>query len=270
MGKIIFPSNTGQHYYKSHYTYMLNLLKEAGAEIEFKPMPEIDNVRFAIQINGIDILIDFSDHLQLHPTTSNYKYCFKFHYDYYNTLPNIYPFSPISFMDWNNYKQGLENINYTCNTNLILNNQRAYAGAKQRRLNVQAILRNKYGKEVDFSITSKEEYWKKINNCLVSVHVPGARNDMLDRGQIQMMAFGVCTISPILRAVAPDFYKLQANIDYIPCKQDYLDLPEKIEWCKAHRKECIQIGQDAKKVFEYLYTPKNLLLWIYHIIGVEI
>lgn len=264
MNKIFFPRKEYQRYYKYHYTFFLKLFEYAGLNIEFCPSTEIDAVRFTVNIDGKEVLIDFSDHLQLLPEVEKYGYCFKSHYDYYtcHCYGNIFPFTPITFHNWDNYYNFKDKIKYKCNNNLILNNQKAYCGAKVRRLFVQDLLKKKYGNDVDFSITDKETFYKKINNCLVAICVPGARNDIIDGGQLQRMAFGCCTISPILRAVGSYYKQLSPWVHYIPVKQDYLDLIEKIEWCKDNKGKCIEIGNNAKEFFAETYIPHKIVEWM--------
>ena len=45
--------------------------------------------------------------------------------------------------------------------NIIQCNQRAYAGAKERREKVLTILKSKYP-SLDFAITNQIDYWKKL------------------------------------------------------------------------------------------------------------
>lgn len=264
MNKIKFPRKENQHYYRYHYTFLFNVFKEAGVNLEMCPSTELDTTRFTINIDGKDVCIDFSDHIELYKYYPNYRYYFKYHYtegehDDYNF---IYPLGAISFLNWNNYFDLLGKITYKCNNDIILNNQRPYAGALIRRNKVRKILKDKYGRKVDFTLTDQITYWKKINNCLVSVFVPGARNDMLDRGQYQSMAFGACTISPKLNTVLPYKTKLISGYHYIECKADYSDLVNKIEWCKTHRKECVQIGKNAKNLFMAFCRPQIITRWI--------
>jgi hypothetical protein len=97
---------------------------------------------------------------------------------------------------------------------------------------------------------------------LVHVCVPGARNDILDRGQLQAMAFGCCTISPVLADCLAWNKELVPGVHYLSCANDYSDLIEKIEWCKSNRDKCIEIGQNAKILFQETSVPSKLLEWI--------
>ena len=272
INKIKFPKNVGQHYYRLHYQFLLNVFKDAGIEVEMCPNTELDQVRFTINIDGKYILIDFSDHTALYLDHSKFKHIFKFHYEkeLHEKYPNIYPLSPISFYNWSRYFDLWKDIKYTCNNDIVLNNQRPYAGALQRRRKVQYLLTSVYKKNVDLKITDQLIYWKKINNCLVGVFVPGARNDMLDRGQLQFMAFGACTISPKLNIILPYNQELVPGFHYLECKADYSDLIEKIEWCKKNRQRCIEIGQNAKHLFMAFCLPRQIVKWMERCINKEI
>jgi len=257
---IIFPRDEKTKYYKVHYQYILNILKRHDV-IELGPPTALDTTRFVITIDGQEVLIDFSDFPDVYHNVDKYKVCFKFHCndEILQEHTNIHPIIPVSFYDWYKYYELEREIRYTCNTDRILCNQRPYAGALERRKYVQALLKQTF-QGVDTRIYPQEDFWKLINECLVSVCVPGARNDMLDRGQLQQMAFGCCTISPYISDIfinVQDFDKI-----YIQCANDYSDLVEKIAWCKENRDECIRIGQNAKMLFEETSTPERLWQWI--------
>lgn len=280
MNKIIFPKDTGQHYFSIHYQYILDLFRYCKCGIELKDIPEFHKTAFQCLINGKSVIFDFAD------DGNSINECdmpvFKFHYkDEHKELKNIYPFSPVSFYykDWIDFNKLEKQIRYTCNNDIILNNQRPYAGALKRRKHVREILIYSYNpdndNDLDFNITDQLTFWKKINNCLVSVCVPGQNNNMLDRGQLQQMFFGCCTISPELPEILPvkNFRTMYPSIvtqpfelddmnAYIKCKGDYSDLIEKIEWCKKNRKECIEIGHRAKKLCQKYLIPESLVSWI--------
>jgi len=262
--KIKFPKKEHQHYYKFHYFFLLNVFKEAGANIELCSSTELDTTHFSINIDGKQILIDVSDDPKLYPKYKDYYACFKYHVtkNIHDGIKNLYPLGAMSFFDWKEYNLLKGQIEYNCGTDIILNNQRAYANAKERRKKVQKELKDRYGDYVNFTLTDQITYWKKANNCLVSVHVPGYRNDILDRGQLQMMAFGCCTISPKINTILPYNKKLIPNIHYLECYRDYSNLIERIEWCKTHRKECQAIGFNAKDLFRQYCTPKAIVEWI--------
>lgn len=53
---------------------------------------------------------------------------------------------------------------------------------------------------------------------------------------------------------------------YIPCKLDWSDLEEKINWVKTHTIECNHIVNNAKEIVKKSFTIENLLLYWYNTI----
>lgn len=270
--KILFPRDTGQRYYRAHYAYLLNILKFMNLDVELYEQEFRSVEGFILKVNGKRVLVDFWNFLKLVEDTDDFDTCFKYHYskEHCGQKKNVYPIGIISFYDWKQYFELESSIKYNCYTDRILSNQKARMGAKVRRLYVQSMLREMYGHSLDIEITDVVAFWMKINSCLVSVCVPGQRNDILDRGQFQYMAFGACTISPRLNIILPYMKFLEPGVHYIECTEDYSDLIEKIEWCKGNREMCIQIGQNAKKLFSETSTPSAIWTWMEGIITKEI
>lgn len=259
---IIFPLDKGQRYYKIHYQYVLDLFRYVGSKISFEHLAEPSGTSFHCLIGNKPVLFDFGD-------SSNFQDShhpqFKFHQ--VKEKDNVFPFPPVSFYDWKfysslSYSTEVKSATYKCNNDIILNNQKPYADATERRLQVQGILKSHYSDNVDFSITPQLEYFMKIQNCLVSIHVPGYCNNMLDRAQLQLMGFGCCTISPNLPELFPYYQKLKPDVHYIQCRSDYSDLVDKIEWCKKNRTICIEIGQKAKSFFKNYCMPVPTVNWM--------
>ena len=230
----------------------------AGNEIIFedfdKGNPGNKHCIFKIEVEGKQCFINYSD-LGINYDVGNAP-TFKMHCK--ERKEDIFPFTPISFYDWDRYFENESKIKYKAD-GFISFRQRPYAGAKERRLEVQQILAKE---DIRISIIKQEEYFKEVGKILVTVCVPGANNSMLDRGQLQYMALGACTISPYV----PEVMSFGGIIDqwahYIPCTDDYSDLLEKIEWCRTHRERCIEIGKNAKEMFQRTCTPKAVNRWI--------
>ena len=263
MNKVIFPKNTGQRYYHSHFRFFLQLARAAGKKVESRDLRE-DGRGFYFVYRGQKALVDFGDHRHIGENVDNYPINFRYHYceNTHKALPNCRPLTPISFYDWMRYERLKNLIEYKADRDFVLNNQTAGKAAKDRREKVQVLLKTAYGTKADFEITDKVLFWRKANSCLVSVCVPGARNDILDRGQFQFWAFGACTISPPLDIKLPFWRGAEPGIHYIACQPNYEDLIDKIEYCKTHRTECVQIGRAAKKLFQETSTPKKVWEWI--------
>jgi hypothetical protein len=229
-------------------------------------MEPFDTVGFKVYIDGVEVIIDFSDHLKVLPgydSESDVPY-FKYHYDvdHHGRYQRVYPLCPVSFHSWVNYFNTKHRTDYKA-VGRILNNQRPGGNATERREKVQSILNDAFGVHVDMNFYPNQGvFWSLINDCLVSVCVPGARNDILDRGQFQYMALGCCTISPRIRCVLPWYRRLEPGIHFVECKSDYTDLVKKIHWCGANQKGCIQIGENAKELFYKTSIPSVLVKWM--------
>lgn len=261
---LTFPANNRYRYYKIHYQYVLDSLRAAGIEVEISDrLKQLDKTVFEVLIDGKHAAIDFNNFTELYEGYESFEWYFKFQYSegLHEHLPNVYPMGTISFYDWQQYAAIKPTLNYTATSNKILNNQRPYAGALQRRRHVQKMLRDAYGPRLDISVTNKEVFWQKINDCLISICVPGARNDIFDRGQNQYMAFGCATISPKILTILPYYKPMVPGTHYIECAPDYSNLIEVIEWCHNHRSECVQIGKNAQELFEATQTPEALWRW---------
>jgi hypothetical protein len=257
-------------YYNCHYTYFKNVLSAGGAKIN---LINSDNdfktqTAFELKIDNKRVCVDFSDHIKTIPKEqlSTFDCVFKFHYhDQYRNVKNMYPFSPVNFHDWTVFYDLVSDPKHVYNPKSdlkIMNNQRPGGAAIERRKHVQQMLIDAFDNQVDISRTSQKQYFKKVKECFISVCVPGARNNMLDRGHGQYMFFGVCTISPKLISYVSWDKPLIANEHYIECKSDYSDLIEKIEWCKTNLDECKKIGENAKQLMLTTSTPKKQIEWI--------
>lgn len=249
-------------YYRTFVGYFKGILDYLS--IPFQLDGTAEYCYFVAKFDDKEVVFDFSDFYDT-PAVDRYKHYFKFHYskEEHSKYENVYPFAPTSFYDWKKYDIFKSKINYGCNSNVILNMQRPYGGAIERRTFVQKMLRERYGTMVETGHKLPQaDYWQKINNCLVHVFVPGARNDMVDRGHIQCMAFGCCTIAPPITDVLPYDGELIPGVHYVQCRSDYSDLIEKIEWCKNNRGRCIEIGNNAKRLFERSCLPGRLWDWV--------
>lgn len=260
---IEFPRDEGQRYYKTHFQFFRHLALAAGIKVKEVHMP-IPSRGFEVRANGQRILIDFGDHFMGATDLDKFDLCFRYHYSEirHTAEPHTFPLTPISFYGWGEYYKLASTLTYTADSDWVLNNQKPGAAAMERRKKVQKILRKNYDEKLDLSRTNPQIFWQKVENCLVSVCVPGARNDILDRGQLQYWGFGACTISPVLNISLPWNRRPQPGAHYVQCAADYSNLIEKIEWCRANRDECRRIGANAKELFSVCCTPTAIWSWL--------
>jgi len=271
--QVLFPSDPEGKikYYGIHYKYLLNILHEVQKDeknrliVNTCDLPRLEGNNFLIYIDGFPVVIDFSDHLTIYKNLKRNQICFKYHYSrkHHKKYKNVVPIGPISFHNWEVYYRLREHISYSCNNDIVLNNQRPGGDAVERRNKVQELLRSTYKDNVDTRwYVNKESFWSLINNCLVSVCIPGARNDMLDRGQFQYMALGCCTISPKLTTVLAFNRTIKPGTHYVECKPDYSDLINRIEHCKKNRDVCRTIGLNVAELFSKTSTPIKIWEWM--------
>jgi hypothetical protein len=265
---MMIPDSPAHRYYDTHFRFILNIFKRNRCRVRFyNPSDsELEDCRVCrVVFGGTRMLFDVSDYFELvgDDCLAEADIVFKFHYcaSVHSAFPKVFPFSPVSFIDWAEYDALAEVFRFAAH-GLILNNQQPHTQNWLRRSAVQAMLRRRYGSEVDTAITEQTDYWRKINSCLVSVHVPGARHDILDRGQLQYMAFGACTISPALQIDLPFSQRLLPGIHYVECERDWSDLFERIEHVRQYPHACITIGASAKRLFEECCSAKALFRWI--------
>lgn len=261
MKAIIPERNVFKPKYYQYIKYIENILRYNDVKIIKKG--DVTGVTFNIILNDIKICFDYSDYHAIRnkeALKSGMPY-FKFHWhsEEHKEFKNMYSWTGLSFYNWNRFYQFKKEINYKSNSNLIIHRDRM---ANQRRNSAQKILIDKYGKSVLTNRVSQEEYWKGLNDCLVYVHIPGCRKDSLDRSQKQIMAFGGCIITPIIDDYTAYNKRPIPNVHYLACKYDFSDLIDKIEWCKTHRKQCIEIGRNASRLFENTSTPKQIFNWL--------
>jgi hypothetical protein len=82
----------------------------------------------------------------------------------------------------------------------------------------------------------------------------------------EIIQFGSVMIKPDMSRVItnPNIYIPYET--YIPCKLDWSDLIEKIEWVKDNPIKCKEITENAKKLMSESYKIENLLLYWYDMI----
>jgi len=267
---LIVPQKTTEsyhRYYDIHFQYIFDLFSDQGYKLQFREPIVKKMVVFDVNFKGHEILIDFYDYSDLpdEGLVNRYEATFKFHTTKHimEKFNNIFPISPISFYDWNEYRTLLSTIKYKAHGR-IYNKQTPHTQNYYRRFAMKQLLLSNYPEsELDLGISPRSDFFQAIKDCLVSVCVPGSHNNILDRGQLQYMALGVCTISPQLTAAyVPWNEQFEAGTHYLKCADDYSDVIKLIEWVREHPKESIQIGQNAKELFQRTCLPEKQINWM--------
>jgi len=265
--KAIFPSKKTfikSLYHQIHCQYLVELFKYCGYEIEYTDnVVQLDEVVFEVVLNDVKFYVDFGDHLKIH---TNNRPLIKYHLDKNLKNTDIIPISPISFYDWKQYFELEKKIQYTFGKT-VLNNQVPGGAAVKRRLYLKDLIVKSFSNS-DTEITNQLDYWKKINTAKVAVFAPGARIDILDRGQLQYMAFGCCTISPELNDKITFNKEPIAGIHYIKCKDDFSDVVNIVE--SLSKDVALKIGNNAKQLFKETCLPTAIIPNILSRIGINL
>jgi hypothetical protein len=252
-------------YYDTFYAFIKQWMQLAGNTVELTHSDTVfcgTGNFFSCTYNSHQIIFDYGDAKECATNPENYK-CpyFKFHYcrdvEYAN---NVVPFVPMLSLDWFVYKEAQKSVHYTAEGKISCK-QRPYGNALIRRNKVISHLKARYANEVDTKIVPQGAYWQSFNDCFVSVCVPGQREDILDRGQIEAMGLGVCTISPIIKEELLDT-RMEPFVHYVPVENGFSDLDVVIEWCRSNKEKCIEIGTNAKSLIDSIYTPWVIESWI--------
>ncbi|HVA45182.1 MAG TPA: glycosyl transferase family 90 [Pirellulales bacterium] len=222
---------------------------------------------YELRVDGVPVAIDISDYVLVDAAVGGFEHWLRFTYTpLFAPFPGIGSFPITSFLDWHEYERLCRELRYRAEGGRVVYSQRDYleeklpGGKTARRQHARRVLQERYGAALDDDWTDRPGYWRRAADSLVTVCVPGADNHHLDRGQHQLLGLGVCTISPDL-FIAPLEERLVAGEHYVACRDDYADLIDQIEWCRAHRDACRQIGRQAQEFFQRHSTPRAI--WRY-------
>jgi len=271
-----FSTDSENHKYSLiHFRFFIQYAKIAGVEVEMVPSDDRvfvsdDQLVFSCVVNDQQIIVDYADH-----STRNWKKSYPgLPYFKFQTTPN----NPKNFIPLGPPMVGLKRIgnkgatmreynhvryhyDYRPGT-AILCKQLPNGAAKERRHHVQSMLRKNFP-ESDISADEDQiDFWRAHENCLAAVCVPGATNNMVDRGHLELIGLGVCTVSPELYTLFPCYSELIPNQHYIKCADDYSDLIDILKYLEKNPTICQQTGNNAKKFYEEHYTPKKYWNWI--------
>ena len=84
------------------------------------------------------------------------------------------------------------------------------------------------------------------------VSVEMIRADLYD-----VCTVSVCTVFPDIWTCSLDM-RPQPCVHYVPIRDDFSNLVEKVKWCDRNRDECSQIGHQAKAFFASYSTPEAI------------
>lgn len=270
-----FPEKYDSKVWFLHFSFIIQYARLAGIDVHI--IPQNDQVKTAGKkmtlifclLDGRPLIFDYLDHPHRDESHLHLD-CpyFKMQYDpNQNKSPNAFPIGPMfALARGRNVEQQLFqyfNIyNNQCDVknSKILNKQRA---SNKRRVRVQHELEQWYAPDLDITTADLPvQYWTALNECFISVCVPGATENSFDRNQMEAIGLGVCVISPQIDIELPYKQRLIPGTHYIACQRDFSDIRDKIEWCKSNPKTCAEIGNNAKRLFAEYCTPEKHWEWI--------
>lgn len=273
---MLFPSESEGHKYNLiHFRFFVQYAKIAGITVEMIPsddrvfIPE-NQLVFSCVVNDQQVIIDYADH-----STRNWKNLYPDipYFKFQTTATNprdLIPLGPpmvgvkrigtkgATMREYNHVRY---HYNYEPGS-AILCKQLPNGAATERRHHVHKLLKENFD-NVDVAADSDQlEFWQAHENCLAAVCVPGATNNMVDRGHLELMGLGVCTVSPELRTLFPRYSQLTANHHYIQCADDYSDLVDILKRLEKNPAICRRTGANARQFYEKYYTPERYWQWI--------
>lgn len=275
---LFFPKEYVDHKYSLiHFAFFLQYFKISGVNVELIDSTDTvfvcdDKLIFSCVLNDKQFIVDYADHHYKNwkQQFENIPY-FKFQTtsEKNNDIISLGPpivgakIKNLKGATMREYMHMRNHFEYVPDNNKILAKQLPNGAATERRNYVHQLLLNSYGDEVDTNVDCDQwQFWEMHKNALVSVCVPGATNNMADRGQTELFGLGVCTVSPEIKTLFPYNKQPTPNYHYIKCKDDYSDLINVINKLKKNPERTIRVAANARRFFEKYYTPEVYAKWI--------
>jgi hypothetical protein len=271
-----FPKDCTNHKYNLiHFQFFLQYAKIAGVTVEMVDTDDRvfipgEHLVFSCTVNDQQIIVDYADH-----STRDWQSFYPGipYFKFQTTAANystVIPLGPpmvglkkkgVKGATMRQYAKMRKQFQYNP-TGAILSKQIPNGAAVERRKLVQDMLVANFA-DVDISTNDDQvDFWHQHQTCLAAVCVPGATNNMVDRGQMELMGLGVCTISPELKTLFPDKLLLTPGVHYIKCADDYSDLVDIIKHLEQNKEQARTIGIEASQFYEIHYAPKKYWRWI--------
>lgn len=268
--KVVYPDlETLGHYQEldAHFRWPLATLRAlafGGGEVAVVIDSSLKLVGWSglpMVVDGVEVVVDASNYCDTHHHAVNHRHWFR--YDFLSVMA-AYPFyahfPKMSFFDWQLFVRLCREVRFNpaqSSKILCVHGEGRGAATHHARVAARKTLETAFPRSVHTAWQDQESYWRLAGDCVCSVHVPGAWNNLLDRAQWQMMALGVCTVSPTIHnTVLGD--QLVPDVHYVACLDDYSDLIEVVEWCRSDPRRTERIGDSAARFFADHGTPRRI------------
>ena len=272
---MVFPAEYESHKYSLiHFKFFLQYAMLAKIDIKYARSNEQvfiadgDNLYFGCVIDNTPCIFDYSDHAHKNWLGDHPGPYFKFQSNP-DADSRIIPIGPPIVGVKNKLTKGQtmreymtlrETFKYDAGKR-VLCKQLPNGAATERRRRVHTMLSSNF-KHHDINADADQyDFWKAHQHS-IAVCVPGATNNMIDRGQMELFGLGVCTISPVLNTVLPYNQLATPGVHYIKCADDYSDLIDIINQLYNNLNFANQIGHNARELFESYFSPVSYWKWI--------
>lgn len=271
-----FPASYSTHRYnRIHFSFFLQMATVAGVRIRMiadddSVFVSDDALVWGCRINDRPVIVDYSDHdyrdwVDRWPDRPYFKFQRSV-----NSTPASIPLGPpmiggkrrgVRITDLRTYLDLRRHWQYRPGT-LVANKQLPNGAAVARRQLVQALLQTNFP-DVDVAADDDQvDFWRRHEHCLAAICVPGATNNMIDRGHMELLGLGVCTISPELRTQLPFGRVLEPNRHYLQCRDDYTDLVDIVRDLQKNTRRAEVVASAARSFWDQTYTPRVYWKWI--------
>jgi hypothetical protein len=273
---MLFPESYSTHRYnRIHFSFFLQMATVAGVDVRLVPDDDSvfvsdDALVWGCRINDREVIVDYSDHdyrdwAERWPDRPYFKF-----QRTSNTQAQAIPLGPpmiggkrrgVQITDLRTYLNIRRHWQFRPGT-LIACKQLPNGAAVERRNLVQALLSQNFA-DVDISANDDQvDFWRRHEHCLAAVCVPGACNNMIDRGHMELLGLGVCTVSPELRTQLPFQRILEPNVHYLQCRDDYSDLVDIVRDLESNPRRAEMVAREARAFWDQTYTPRIYWKWI--------
>lgn len=272
-----FPKEHESHkYLLIHFRFFLQYAVLAGVQIEYVDsddtvfIGEDNDLYFSCLINNQQVIFDYSDHY--HKDWCDQfisKPYFKFQ-STYESNSCVIPLGPPIVGVKNQGTRGetmrsfmhvREHYDYKPGSR-VLCKQIPNGAATDRRNHVHKLISDNFTDYDTDANVDQMEFWKMHEHGTVAVCVPGATNNMIDRGQMELFGLGVCTVSPRLDTRIANGVQPIPTTHYLECADDYSDLVDVINRAISNPEQCKHIGSAARTFFDENFLPTRYWTWI--------
>jgi hypothetical protein len=257
------------YYHEMHVGYVAGMLVDAGVCVEYMGESSDDlygNCVYPIIIDGERCWFDYSDFIDTALLALEDRPSFKYSFQ---PLPKgnkrrIYPFPHASVYDWRAFRDAQASVRYRAEGFVIASHGLSCSPeARARRQGLMNMVQSLYGKRaLVHRASSQSQFWSWVSGALVAVLLPGSADNLPTRAVHQYLGLGCCVISPRLMNIMPFYKEWVPGVHYLMCNQDLSDVPALIQWCEQNPEKAIQIGMNAKGVFDDFLTPRATVKWM--------